>query len=681
MTSLLPREIPRDINDLKYLLSDKGPLAAQWDAFEPRIEQQKMFLEAARSFKHNDISLIEAGTGTGKTLAYLLPALISGKRTIVSTGLKNLQEQINDKDLEFIRKYFKVDFRSAILKGRDNYLCLRNYFSLFRRINNTKDSLFGHEERAKLKVLNKWKESTDTGDLNELKSEITLSSPFDKLYCPSVSCMGRTCDYSGECFITKARRLASEAHIVLVNHHLFMADLTLKSSGYGFLPDWQAAIFDEAHLLENIAISYFSASLSIKDFLNSLIDFQKTFERVFGQNEKQQNPKIRKECERLFNVVELLTENISFLLNNLQKQRGESHLWPKKEESEWPPASIYSKNYLSNLVDPLSKFQKVLDILSKKIEEFLPLSQRFSEYNKNLFIILSNSDPSFVYQINCTSDDVIFEAIPILVAPYLTKHLFSVENRTIILTSATMAVNDKMDYFRDRLGIDSRAEAMILPSPYNFEKNTIFYLPKHLPDPTDRKKPEIYQEAVIKEIEILLRITKGRALVLFTSYSQMQATYDALKNKIPYLLFKQGSKYSRSDLLDRFRDDINSVLMATLSFWQGVDVPGESLSAVIIDRIPFPRPTLPMTQAKSEYIEANGGKSFNDFYIPEATILLKQGLGRLVRAKNDKGLLCVLDPRLSKKQYGSSILKSLPRSTLVNNIDDVKKFFQTLDSP
>jgi ATP-dependent DNA helicase DinG len=705
----LPKSFPADIRELEYILQAGGPLALRWKEFEPRAEQITMFKEVARAFKTGDISLIEAGTGTGKTLAYLLPALISGKKTIISTGLKNLQEQILHKELKTIRKYFDVDFKAVILKGRENYLCLRNFhvlkkrFSMTWTMNDTRrynaelqsptpggvgdksprlDRIIENgfvlgapdgESYEKFRIIENWQKKTDTGELSELPGNFFKSVPFNFLRSTSDDCQGKRCPQYESCHLNRVRQKAGEANIVLVNHHLLLADLTLRDQGFSILPEWEAAVIDEAHLLERTATKYFSHRCSAKEILDSVKDY---YDFICGL-QRGLSEKLGKEEAKKFQIVIEMLETVKDssyrILNNFQSVRGERRLWPNLPEEQWEDIIKRAKFELMNLYPDLCVASNTASIFSKDQEDMRFISRKLKTYTESLKFILDYSDPSYVYQMKGTPDDCSFEAIPILVSPYLSEALFQ-QQKTIILTSATMSVNNKLDYFRNRLGIDERAEALIFPSPYDFKNNTILYLPTHLPIPN--RYPEEFAEAATLEIEKILEITRGRALVLFTSFVQMNRIHAALKPKVKYTLYKQGEHYSRGPLLERFAKETNSVLFATMSFWQGIDVPGPSLSAVIIDKIPFPQKNLPVTEAKEDFIRSQKGSPFYDFYIPEATILLKQGLGRLLRTKTDKGLLAVLDARLTRSHYGPRILSNLPPSVRCDKLEEVEAFFK-----
>jgi ATP-dependent DNA helicase DinG len=665
----IPREIPRDVTQLKYLLEESGPLAKLWPEFEPRKEQQRMFLEVLRSFKHGDVSIIEAGTGTGKTLAYLLPALLSGKKTMVSTGLKNLQEQILNKDLKFISDFFDMKFKAVLLKGRENYLCLRNFSSLQRRMSKSESA---GEAYKKFSILQSWVIKTETGELSELPGAQDGSfGPFARLSSSREICDGRNCSENKDCFVTRARARAAEADIVLVNHYLLLADLSLREIGHSILPEYEAIVIDEAHLLEGVATQSFTKTCSIRDLQKAIEDLNGHLDRIFNKAKEKIDSKDQKFINSVMELLDKVNNHCIIILNNLQTLKKDTFLWPKPEKA-WEKQNKEFKQYLSDLYDPVKNVSDIAKVIGEKDEEAKPVSLKLIEFSENLFFILDGSDSSYVYQVKASDGDVIFDAIPIIVGPYLGEGLFS-KNKTTILTSATMAVNESMDYFKDSVGIKKESTPLILPSPFDFKNNTILYVPGHLPDPsTDRAR---FNEAIIPELEKLLNITRGRAMVLFTALDTMKNTHEALSKKLRFPVYRQGLQYNKDELLKIFMRQKDSILMATKSFWQGVDVPGESLSAVIIDKLPFPNPDLPVNEGKKNYLEASKKNWFMEFYVPDATIQLKQGLGRLIRAKTDKGLMAILDPRLTRKPYGPKIMNSLPPGSRTQKIEDVRNFF------
>jgi ATP-dependent DNA helicase DinG len=672
----LPNELPANLSDLDYLLLEEGPLDSGWKAFESREAQQKMFKETLLAFKNGTKAVIEAGTGTGKTLAYLLPALISGKKTFISTGLKNLQEQIYQKDLKFIKEHFNKNIKAVVLKGRQNYICKRLLFSFENRLQNS----FDDEIRDFVKLLVRWVDETKTGEIEELNAFDyinKLTPPFNRLYSTGENCLGRNCPYNEKCFVSQVRKKAMEADLVLINHHLFMADLSLKRNVAGFLPDFEAIIIDEAHLLLDVASNYFSYKFSTKGLMNAIIFLQQAINWELLKDTLN-TPEYAKTLNQLKKMAESVEEDILFIFNRYSNIDGEDFLWPKTNLNLWEKRDKDFKDLLSDLSKKLDTIIDNVNVIEDKNDDFKNILGDLVPNQEALIFIVQNNDDSYVYQVKSDRENVELAAIPIDVAPFLEKNLF-LKNKTIILCSATLSTDGNLDYFKKKTGITTKCSSLILSSPFNYEKNAKCYIPNSMVPPPEPGEPtETYDEALVEQIQTLLEITEGRALVLFTSFRQLNMVKNVLsKSPKSYRLLHQDPGIGRTQLLDDFRRDVHSVLLATHSFWQGVDIPGQSLSAVIIDKIPFPRPNTPLTKAKSQFIIKQKGNPFSDFFIPEATLNLKQGIGRLLRSKNDWGLIAILDSRVHHKQYGHKMYKDLmmPGRILTSRLSDVKKFF------
>jgi ATP-dependent DNA helicase DinG len=670
----LPPSLPKDPGDLDYLLAKGGPLDGAWDGFEPREAQLAMLRQAAWAFTNGETSVIEAGTGTGKTMAYLLPALISGKKTFVSTGLKNLQEQIFHKDLRFIRDHFRKEFTAVVLKGRENYLCKRLLHSIGARI---RSSLIRRGEDT-YAILKRWAEETETGELEELSvfEFGALDPPFDRLSSSANNCLGQACPAHGECFVTRIRRLAAESDMVLVNHHLFMADLALKRRGVGFLPDWEAVVLDEAHLIMDVASDFFSHRSSTSELQNT----GKSLEQAVSW-ELQKEGLHDRDYENDLNDLKALAESIEefslHISNRFSQTMEETILWPKGPEGSWDKRDRDFKILLGELRDRLEDILGILERVKESNDDFKTVFSDLSWHFDALDFIAKNDDDSFVYQVKSDRNTVTLEAVPIDIAPFLSRHLFE-RQQTIIVCSATLSTGGNLDYFMRKSGIPPQSRGLVLSSPFDYAENTILYIPNNVEPPQEGERNPQYDQKVVEQIFKLIGITEGRALVLFTSFRQMYMVRDALlRMGLDYNLFCQEPGIGRRQLLEDFWRDFHSVLLATQSFWQGVDIQGQSLSAVIIDKIPFPRPTTPLVRARLEVIDRNKGNRFQDFFIPEATLNLKQGLGRLIRRKSDWGLLALLDSRIHHKQYGPRVLEylGLPRKILTSRLSDVQRFF------
>ncbi|UQZ88670.1 hypothetical protein C4J81_05410 [Deltaproteobacteria bacterium Smac51] len=639
-------------SELKKLLGPDGPLAKAWSGYEPRPGQLTMANEVARAFTEDDFCLIEAGTGTGKTLAYLLPALMSGKKTIVSTGLKNLQDQIFDKDLPFIREFFGDNFKAARLKGRENYLCL--YF-LKKALSQA--GLFPDEDEEALKEVAAWAPRTKHGDRAEFPFLEETGKLWAEISAPADRCLGQKCPDFSDCYLWRARREAAAADLVLVNHHLFMADLAVRAGGFGeVLPDWEAAVFDEAHLMEEAATSYFGRSVSSW----GLMVLKRELERVtllpafYGDSS-------------LADLAAVFGRQADAFGMNFYRREGERELW-QEGDPEAGPFCDFLTNFHHDAAALAARFKPLI----RDNEEAAPLFSRLTETAANLLFMAQGSDREYVYQVERSGRRLTISAFPIRVSRQLAEGLINT-GRTLVFTSATLSSAGDFSYFKERIGLWPEVNGLTIESPFDYTSRTLAYLPTHLPMPSDARFPD----AAALEIEKIINHSRGRALVLFTSYKNMNHVADYLRGRIKWPLLVQGQR-GRGAILDEFKNTTSSVLLATHSFWQGVDVPGESLTSVIIEKLPFPRPDRPLVKARSQLMEEEGRDSFMEYYIPEAALTLKQGLGRLMRSSRDQGLLAILDVRLMKKGYGKKILKTLPPSKVTSDLTTVADFLKNI---
>ena len=624
---------------------EKGLLAKRLDHFEFRSAQLRMAGAVEKALQEEHYLIAEAGTGTGKTLAYLIPAILSSKKVIISTATKNLQEQIYYRDVPLLHNTLRLNFRAAYMKGRNNYLCLFR-FERFK----AQPIFLSPKEAVYFQDICHWVYSTSTGDRSELEDIPDDYHAWNAICSDANLCLGQKCQHIKECFITLLKQRAQKADIIIVNHHLFFADLMLKVSGYGeVIPSFDAIVFDESHQIEEIATHYFGMSVSnyrldelVRDSMRELKQagcdikhFQPLLDKLqilypsFFQHFSAPQPRYRLRQHHL--TGEVLTA-LSSLLNNL--------------------TAIHSK----------------LDNLSPKTEGTEALSRRTQEILNQLTFIIEARDPAHVYWCELRGKGIFLRASPIEVGEILNHALFE-EKDTIIFTSATLSTDRNFTYFRERLGLlrQEDIEELILDSHFDYTKQAILYLPRHLPEP-DQKT---FTLRAAQEIETILQTTRGRAFVLFTSHKNMTEVYHYLEEKIPFTLLLQGEK-TKSVLLRRFKEDMHSVLFATASFWEGVDVQGEALSCVIIDKLPFDPPAEPMVEAKIEYITSRGGNAFRSYQIPSAIIALKQGLGRLIRNNEDRGLLAILDKRIVTRNYGKQFLSSIPSCPRTSSLSDVK---------
>lgn len=635
-----------------------GLIAKAHPEYEYRPGQIDMARAVMRAFEEKRHLIVEAGTGTGKTLAYLVPAVAAALggngRVIISTGTKNLQEQLMEKDIPFLQNVLPKAFTATYMKGRNNYLCLNR---LARA--QSAPVLEGLDEVDYFEEVSQWSRETEIGDRAELSNLPETLSFWRHIDARSDSCLGQKCNDFDACFITRMRSRAQEADIVVVNHHLFFADLSLRNGNYGsVLPDYTAVILDEAHLIEEVASEYFGAQVS-----NYQID---DLVRDLGMLTIE-DAEVDKELTH--SVARLSRFSDSFWMG-FRDGRGEDGRYPiipgtfaKKKMSGEMEATPLGDLYMA-LEGAIARTETTLDAFQEKPPEVESLVRRLRQIRFELEFIVTGTDKKFVYWLERRNRGVFLRASPIDVAGLLQDKLFE-EVPTVVLTSATLSSGGNFSFIRDRLGLDT-ADDLIAESSFDYQSQAILYLPARMPDPRDRE----WGSAAAAEVARILNATEGRAFVLSTSLAGMQSLFENVWAEIDYPCLVQGST-SKGQLLKKFRETPNAVLFATSSFWQGVDVRGEQLSCVIIDKLPFAVPTDPIVAARQRYIEDCGGSSFYEYSVPQAIIALKQGLGRLIRSTTDRGVLAILDPRLRTKGYGRTFLQSLPPCRVTSRIDDL----------
>ena len=645
---------------------DDGVLARAVDQFEPRAGQRAMALAVAETLSEGGVLLAEAGTGTGKTLAYLVPAILSRQRVLVSTGTKNLQEQIYFKDLPVLREALGVPFKATYMKGRANYLCLH-------RLDQLRASPAGPHDFVSM--VDEWLRVTETGDRAELRDLPEDSSAWHDVSATADTCLGNDCPQYQECYVTRMRQRAAESDIVIVNHHLLCADALVRQSSYGeVIPECHYAVLDEAHQLEDVATQYFGIAVS-----NYRVD------------------DLVRDGERALNlgVVEDLDSNIRRSLLRVDDHAREFFGRLAMARRSRPSTSLrasglgeerlrISAEWFGDIIDDGLGLIGGLDAVERDLsrvagtgtggsganEEAASLAHRAVELRQHLSFLLEASNPAFVYFLETRNRGVFLRAAPIDVSAIIREQLLDKMHATV-LTSATLTVAGSFDYVKRRLGAHD-ATVLRVPSEFDFTEQAILYLPRQMPPP---KSPE-YGVAVAREVLDLLRRTEGRAFVLFTSYAMLRSVRERVELDLPYPLIVQGTA-PRSQLLTQFRATPNAVLFATSSFWQGVDVVGEQLSCVIIDKLPFASPGDPITAARIEAINAEGGDAFQEYQVPLAILAMLQGLGRLIRHRSDRGVLAVLDPRLRTMGYGRRFLDSFPPAPVTQDAEAVSRFFAT----
>jgi ATP-dependent DNA helicase DinG len=677
------KSAPGKHSTLYQFFAPGGVLAGTHPAYEFRRGQLQMAQAVEQALEEKRHLIVEAGTGTGKTLAYLMPVIRSGKRVIISTGTKNLQEQLFYKDIPFLeRALFGAGsgdgetssgrLSVCYMKGRNNYLCRKKLYDL-----TDQPVLGGLEEIEQYRAIAAWEKTTSTGDRAELAELPEASALWHKLDARSDACIGQKCSEWERCFVTEMRRRGMESDIIIVNHHLFFADLAIKlqadgAPDAGILPEAAAVIFDEAHELEDVAGNYFGISVS-----NLRVeDLARDVEASLQHNQML--------SASLTGALGSLRERSQFFFSLLPPGEGRFAFETRREFLEENEEEFLALNHA------LTRIAGELEGLPQKPEEIFNFVRRAQELQVQLSFAMESDDRNTVFWIERRGgranssqrrrdtekaregllgrQNVFLQATPIDVGPILRECLWS-RLECAVLTSATLAVGGGFEYIRQRLGLEHARES-VLPSHFDYENQALFYVPPDLPD---ARAPQ-FTALAAERIRKLLEITRGRAFVLFTSYAQMNDVYQRLLGEIDFPMLRQGDA-PKSALLEEFRLTPNAVLFATSSFWQGVDVQGEQLSCVIIDRLPFAVPSDPVVAARIKTIDADGGNAFFQYQVPAAVITLKQGFGRLIRSLHDRGLLVLLDNRILKKQYGRVFIESLPNYKKTTDMRVVEEFF------
>lgn len=658
---------------------DDGTLARGLSGYEPRPGQGTMAAGVAQVVTAGGTLLTEAGTGTGKTLAYLIPAILSRQRVLVSTGTKNLQEQIFFKDIPALRRALGVNFSATLMKGRGNYLCLHRW-DQFRDgvIGGTSAAgrLIESGDRVLVSVIDNWLTTTPDGDragLRDLPEDVAM---WRDLGADAETCLGSECPRYGECFVTLMRQRAAESDVVIVNHHLLCADAAIRQGEYGeVIPAAPTLVVDEAHQLEDVATQYFGYACSNLRLEDLAIDASRALANAGAD--------VRTEAaETLMHLTDNARALWAMLSTHTASAMGGSESRIRYTEGSFAELFEYGAQVTGDLDRLADAFGQIARPATPTPPDGQPpmggeetddtaasLARRAGTLRDHLRFLIKASDSSYVYFLERRGRAVVLRAAPIDVSRVVQASIFD-RFRSVVLTSATLTVERSFAYIKSRLGIREAHEIRV-ESEFDYRSQALLYLPRRMPAP---KHPQFAQAAAQEAIEILRR-SRGRAFLLFTSYAVLREVQRFVEMALPYPILVQGNA-PRSVLIEEFRQTPNAVLLGTSSFWQGVDVVGEALSCVVIDKLPFASPGDPITAARIDALREAGGDAFAEYQVPLAILTLQQGLGRLIRHRTDRGVLAILDPRLRTMGYGRRFLDSLPPAPVTYDLAAVERFFK-----
>ncbi len=630
------------------ILSGEGPFSKILDDFTPREQQQSMADAISEAIDNYAILIAEAGTGTGKTFAYLVPAVLSGKKVIISTGTKTLQDQLFAKDIPIVKDALNTPFTAALLKGRANYICH------YRFGQAESDGRFSsRKEVGHLKKISGWKKRTQSGDIAEVSSIPEDALIWSKMTSTGDSCLGKDCPSYERCFVAEARRKAQDAEIVVVNHHLLFADMSIKENGFGeILPNSSTYIIDEAHQVPEIASDFFGLTISSRQ-LNDLL--------------RDSEIEYHNECGDVPGFTDLI-DNVKKVVMDFRLSFGvdpKRSSWSEVENNE-DVMQLFSK--FSELLQTLEKELEVLATRGKGMENCY---RRTGDIVAAIKKFSSHNDSGNVQWFETFSKSFMLRTTPLDISETFQEQIVKTKS-SWIFTSATLAVDGEFDHYKKTMGIEE-AETLLVTSPFAYSSNAVLYSPLDMPQPNHFE----YTEKLVEEVLPLIKACGGRTFLLFTSYRALDNAADIISESVDYPVLVQG-EMARGELLKQFRELGNAILLGTGSFWEGVDVKGSALSMVVIDKLPFSSPGDPVMQARINAINNQGGNAFIDYQLPRAVITLKQGVGRLIRDESDKGVMVIGDPRLLTKSYGKKFIKSLPLMAKTRRKERVVAFLDNL---
>lgn len=634
------------LTDATSLLGNDGPFAGLLDNYRVRESQQQMAKRIEQAITDKEILIAESGTGTGKTLAYLVPAMLSGKKVLVSTGTRHLQDQLYKHDLPLVRRALEVPVTMSLLKGRSNYLCRQ-------RLEQAELDQSGYQSFPKvdLAVISKWSLTTLHGDIAEVSGVPEQSRVWSDVTSTADNCIGSKCQYYDDCFVNSARKDAMEADILIVNHHLFLADIALKEEGFGqLLPKVDVVIFDEAHQLPDTASMYFSTGVSQRQVLDLCRDT-----RIADVAEKSG-------ISGFDNRIDELETRAKECRLAMGTSAGKGSWTQLEDRPEFNTA-------LQALKQGLQQMLEVLELASAKGDQLENCYQRVQVIADRLVSLGSEKNDEFIRWYETSKTGFQLHSTPLIIADKF-RELVCEQDRTIIFTSATLAVAGNFSHYQKQLGLENAA-TNVWPGPFNYAEQALFYLPEDLPEPNNSE----HTRMVIELAEKLIKISQGRTFILFTSFRALNEAAELLKGRLDYPMLVQGEA-PRHELLQRFRQEGDAVLLGTGSFWEGVDVKGDALSVVFIDKLPFAAPDDPVLQARSRAVRSAGLNPFMTLQLPQAVVSLRQGAGRLIRSVDDKGVFILCDSRLVSKSYGKIFTRSLPPMKRTRDFSEVSAFLE-----